>query len=240
MDEPLSNLDAQLRVQTREELLKLQRRLRHDHDLRHPRSDRSDDHGPPHRRDARGEVQQVGKPQEVYDHPANTFVAAFLGSPRINLHTGSVGHDRRSSRFWTPTSVRLRSARRFRAMAALPARRFRSRAWRRDRRISRSCPPTTNRTGRHADGDRHCRHRRIDRLRSFCQHATIGALALMARYRVRAVISRPGRIVTLADQPDRAHLFGPDGVEPGDRGARAAIAPDLLTAINRRRPRSHP
>jgi multiple sugar transport system ATP-binding protein len=35
-------------------------------------------------------VQQVGKPQEVYDHPVNTFVAAFLGSPRINLHTGRI------------------------------------------------------------------------------------------------------------------------------------------------------
>jgi multiple sugar transport system ATP-binding protein len=37
-----------------------------------------------------GQVQQVGPPQEVYDEPANTFVAAFLGSPRINLHTGTL------------------------------------------------------------------------------------------------------------------------------------------------------
>jgi multiple sugar transport system ATP-binding protein len=90
MDEPLSNLDAQLRVQTREELLKLHERLRtttiyvtHDqieamtmgHRIVVMRS---------------GVVQQVGKPQEVYDHPANTFVAAFLGSPRINLHPGRI------------------------------------------------------------------------------------------------------------------------------------------------------
>ena len=91
MDEPLSNLDAQLRAQTRDELLKLQQRLRtttiyvtHDqieamtmgHRIVVMRS---------------GVVQQVGKPQEVYDRPVNTFVAAFLGSPRINLHTGELG-----------------------------------------------------------------------------------------------------------------------------------------------------
>jgi multiple sugar transport system ATP-binding protein len=90
MDEPLSNLDAQLRVQTREELLRLQSRLQtttiyvtHDqieamtmgHRIVVMRS---------------GVVQQVGKPQEVYDSPVNTFVAAFLGSPRISLHTGEV------------------------------------------------------------------------------------------------------------------------------------------------------
>ena len=90
MDEPLSNLDAQLRVQTREEILKLHERLQtttiyvtHDqieamtmgHRIVVMRS---------------GVVQQVGKPQDVYDHPANTFVAAFLGSPRINLHVGKI------------------------------------------------------------------------------------------------------------------------------------------------------
>ncbi|HEU5431757.1 MAG TPA: ABC transporter ATP-binding protein [Thermomicrobiales bacterium] len=90
MDEPLSNLDAQLRVQTREELLKLHARLQtttiyvtHDqieamtmgHRIVVMRS---------------GVIQQVGRPQEVYDHPANTFVAAFLGSPRINLHAGAL------------------------------------------------------------------------------------------------------------------------------------------------------
>src|SRR5829696_8049536 len=90
MDEPLSNLDAQLRVQTREELLKLHARLKtttiyvtHDqieamtmgHRIVVMRS---------------GVVQQVGPPQDVYDEPANTFVAAFLGSPRINLHAGTL------------------------------------------------------------------------------------------------------------------------------------------------------
>ena len=54
MDEPLSNLDAALRVQTRAEILKLQRRLVDDDDLRHPRSGRGDDDGRPDRGDEAG------------------------------------------------------------------------------------------------------------------------------------------------------------------------------------------
>ncbi|MEZ4498603.1 MAG: ABC transporter ATP-binding protein [Thermomicrobiales bacterium] len=108
MDEPLSNLDAQLRVQTREELLKLHERLKtttiyvtHDqieamtmgHRIVVMRS---------------GIVQQVGRPQDVYDNPANTFVAAFLGSPRINLHTGKlVGGAFVGDGFSLPLSSRL-------------------------------------------------------------------------------------------------------------------------------------
>ncbi|MCO5222018.1 MAG: ABC transporter ATP-binding protein [Thermomicrobiales bacterium] len=99
MDEPLSNLDAQLRVQTREEILKLHARLgtttiyvTHDqieamtmgHRIVVMRS---------------GVVQQVGKPQFVYDHPANTFVAAFLGNPRVNLQTGAIRLEADIARF---------------------------------------------------------------------------------------------------------------------------------------------
>jgi multiple sugar transport system ATP-binding protein len=94
MDEPLSNLDAQLRVQTREELMRLHARLQrttiyvtHDQIEAMTMGDRIVVM-------RGGVVQQVGPPQAVYDGPANTFVAAFLGSPRINLHTG---HLRRSA-----------------------------------------------------------------------------------------------------------------------------------------------
>jgi multiple sugar transport system ATP-binding protein len=89
MDEPLSNLDAQLRVQTREELLKLHARLQrttiyvtHDQVEAMTMGNRIVVM-------RGGEIQQVGKPQHVYDHPVNTFVAAFLGSPRINLLSGT-------------------------------------------------------------------------------------------------------------------------------------------------------
>lgn len=90
MDEPLSNLDAQLRVQTREELLRLHARLQrttiyvtHDQVEAMTMGNRIVVM-------RGGVVQQVGRPQDVYDNPANTFVAAFLGSPRINLHAGSL------------------------------------------------------------------------------------------------------------------------------------------------------
>ncbi len=88
MDEPLSNLDAQLRVQTREELLRLHARLQtttiyvtHDQIEAMTMGQRIVVM-------RGGIVQQVGPPQHVYDEPANTFVAAFLGTPRINLHSG--------------------------------------------------------------------------------------------------------------------------------------------------------
>lgn len=85
MDEPLSNLDAQLRVQTRTELAALQRRLgtttiyvTHDQVEAMTMGDRvavlKD-----------GELQQVAPPRELYDRPANTFVASFIGSPSMSL-----------------------------------------------------------------------------------------------------------------------------------------------------------
>ncbi len=88
MDEPLSNLDAQLRVQTREELLRLHARLQTT--TIYVTHDQIEAMTMGHRIVVMrgGVVQQVGPPQQVYDEPANTFVAAFLGSPRINLHAG--------------------------------------------------------------------------------------------------------------------------------------------------------
>ena len=86
MDEPLSNLDAKLRVQMRAEIAKLQRDLgvttiyvTHDQVEAMTMGDRvavlKD-----------GYLQQVDTPQNLYDHPANVFVAAFIGSPSMNLY----------------------------------------------------------------------------------------------------------------------------------------------------------
>jgi len=85
MDEPLSNLDAQLRVQMRREITALQKRLRtttiyvtHDQVEAMTMGDRLAvlNHG---------QLQQAGTPKELYEHPDNVFVATFLGSPRMNL-----------------------------------------------------------------------------------------------------------------------------------------------------------
>ena len=90
MDEPLSNLDAKLRVQMRAEIAALQRELAvttvyvtHDQIEAMTMGDRvavlKD-----------GYLQQVDTPQNLYDHPVNVFVAAFIGSPSMNLFEGQV------------------------------------------------------------------------------------------------------------------------------------------------------
>src|SRR2546430_11222885 len=85
MDEPLSNLDAALRVQTRAEILKLQRRLdtttiyvTHDQVEAMTMGDRIAVM-------SKGVLQQIGTPEKLYTRPANTFVAKFIGSPSMNL-----------------------------------------------------------------------------------------------------------------------------------------------------------
>lgn len=90
LDEPLSNLDARLRLQTREEIRRIQREtgittifVTHDQEEAMSISDRivlmKD-----------GVIQQIDRPQEVYDNPVNLFVAKFLGTPPINVFEGRV------------------------------------------------------------------------------------------------------------------------------------------------------
>jgi multiple sugar transport system ATP-binding protein len=85
MDEPLSNLDSKLRAQMRTEVVKLQRDLgvttiyvTHDQTEAMTMGDRIAVM-------RKGELQQYGAPEELYDHPINLFVATFLGSPPMNL-----------------------------------------------------------------------------------------------------------------------------------------------------------
>ncbi|HIR26547.1 MAG TPA: ABC transporter ATP-binding protein [Candidatus Choladousia intestinigallinarum] len=90
LDEPLSNLDARLRLQTREEIRKIQRStgittvfVTHDQEEAMSISDRMVVM-------REGVVQQIGRPQEVYDDPVNLFVAKFLGTPPINVFHGRI------------------------------------------------------------------------------------------------------------------------------------------------------
>lgn len=93
LDEPLSNLDARLRLQTREELKRIQQEtgittvfVTHDQEEAMSISDlivvMKD-----------GILQQIGEPQTVYDEPKNLFVAKFLGNPPINIFKGSVKNE---------------------------------------------------------------------------------------------------------------------------------------------------
>ncbi len=85
MDEPLSNLDAQLRVQTRSELVSLQRDL--ETTVLYVTHDQVEAMTMGHRIAvmSNGVLQQVGVPQEVYDKPASRFVAQFIGTPPMNV-----------------------------------------------------------------------------------------------------------------------------------------------------------
>ena len=90
MDEPLSNLDAKLRVQMRSEISRLQRKLKtttvyvtHDQVEAMTMGDRVAVL-------SAGVLQQVDSPQNLYDHPDNVFVASFIGSPQMNLFAGTL------------------------------------------------------------------------------------------------------------------------------------------------------
>ncbi|MEM7295054.1 MAG: ATP-binding cassette domain-containing protein, partial [Pseudomonadota bacterium] len=90
MDEPLSNLDAKLRVSTRAQIKNLSHELQvttiyvtHDQIEAMTLADRVVVM-------SKGVVQQVGTPTEIYDNPANDFVASFIGSPAMNLMSGTI------------------------------------------------------------------------------------------------------------------------------------------------------
>ena len=93
MDEPLSNLDAKLRVQMRAEVSRIQRRIgvatmyvTHDQVEAMTMGDRVAVM-------RSGQLQQVAPPQVLYDHPDNVFVAAFIGSPAMNLYRAELAED---------------------------------------------------------------------------------------------------------------------------------------------------
>ena len=93
MDEPLSNLDAQLRVSTRTQIAELQRRLHvttvyvtHDQVEAMTMGDRVAVM-------RLGQLQQFASPTDLYDHPANEFVASFIGSPSMNRFDGTLESD---------------------------------------------------------------------------------------------------------------------------------------------------
>lgn len=94
MDEPLSNLDAKLRAQMRIEIREIQRRLgitmiyvTHDQIEAMTMGDRIMVLN-------KGSIQQVGTPLNIYNEPANEFVASFIGSPSMNINDGEVNKEK--------------------------------------------------------------------------------------------------------------------------------------------------
>jgi multiple sugar transport system ATP-binding protein len=112
MDEPLSNLDAQLRVQTRTQIAELQRRLQvttvyvtHDQVEAMTMGDRVAVM-------RAGQLQQFASPTELYDRPTNVFVASFIGSPAMNRFEATAERDgiRVGSVLLRPSDAQLAAA----------------------------------------------------------------------------------------------------------------------------------
>ena len=207
MDEPLSNLDAQLRVQTREELLRLHARLQRT--TIYVTHDQIEAMTMGHRIVVMrgGVVQQVGPPQEVYDAPANTFVAAFLGSPRINLHAGRLERSANTVSFvadGVAFALPRHLARQAQANGASPEAALGIRP--EDIRVALDGPSiATSKAGLSATVSL------VEPVGSdLYVSATTGNLAWTARAAARLPVV-PGQQIGLALDLQRAHLFGADG-----------------------------
>ncbi|HET8798883.1 MAG TPA: sn-glycerol-3-phosphate ABC transporter ATP-binding protein UgpC, partial [Thermoanaerobaculia bacterium] len=110
-DEPLSNLDAKLRVQMRAEITKLQQRL--ETTCVYVTHDQVEAMTMGHRIAVMnaGRIQQVGTPLEVYDKPATVFVAQFIGTPPMNFFDATVKDGRlEAAKFSVPVPSRLRGS----------------------------------------------------------------------------------------------------------------------------------
>ncbi|BFO19283.1 hypothetical protein SHKM778_56710 [Streptomyces sp. KM77-8] len=223
MDEPLSNLDAKLRVQMRTQISRLQRRLgtttvyvTHDQTEAMTLGDRVVVM-------RQGLVQQVGSPAQLYDTPRNLFVAGFIGSPAMNfLHASLSGGALRTRSATCPSTTvrsgRSRSATRpARSSSDCAPRPSRTRAWHTGRAAPSSPPPWTcwsrwaptrtstsvprrpgddGRTGGTRHGLRRTRHRGR------------GGQQIVARLNA-ATRAREGAPVELRVDMGRAHVFDP-------------------------------
>jgi multiple sugar transport system ATP-binding protein len=206
MDEPLSNLDAQLRVQTREELLRLHARLQRT--TIYVTHDQIEAMTMGHRIVVMrgGVVQQVGPPQDVYDAPANTFVAAFLGSPRINLHAGQLDRAGETVSFHAngvalPLPSRLAMQARGNGTAVEAALGIRPE----DIRVALDAPSAANGAILPAIVSL------VEPVGSdLYVSASTGDIAWTARAAARLPVV-PGQRINLALDLQRAHLFGSDG-----------------------------
>ena len=217
-DEPLSNLDAKLRVQMRTEIKELHQRLKttsiyvtHDQIEAMTMADKI-----VVMRD--GIVEQIGAPLELYDHPANTFVAGFIGSPAMNMIPGT-GAPRRRAGVEFGGGVALPAARgRARRRRAAGALRHAARALR--ARGRPGCPPKSSSSSRPAPTPRcYCRFDGQEVTATFGDRTDC----------------RPGDRIRLAPDLARAHLFDAASGGASSPEIRAGHRPSTRTPHNRRR-----
>ena len=200
-DEPLSNLDAKFRVAMRLELKLLQRRLRtttlyvtHDQTEAMTLADRIAVM-------ADGRIRQVGRPQEVFDHPADRFVAGFIGSPEMNFIEGTVTN-RQDGPFIATTAMDVRPE--GHGLAALEGRV--------GSRLTVGIRPGSIRPVDQADGlnafqgqvevVEHLGTEKYAHIRTEDGVLTVSVLP--------DVVIDEGRNMSFTIQADRVHVFGPD------------------------------
>ena len=210
MDEPLSNLDAQLRVQTRVEILKLHRQLSatfiyvtHDQVEAMTMGDRIVVM-------KEGVVQQVATPQVVYDRPANLFVAGFMGSPAMNFLNVSVADGEaalRSEGMRLPVPARLLEAAGAEAHQELVA----------------GLRPEDLLDGRYGDATLTRLPARVEVVETLGNevyvHLTAGGHQLTARLDPRSSDLVPGQDWEVAVRCERIHLFDPESGRAKANGA---------------------
>jgi multiple sugar transport system ATP-binding protein len=215
LDEPLSNLDAKLRVQVRAEIKELQARMRttmlyvtHDQVEAMTLGDRVAVLD-------RGRLQQVAPPQALYDHPANAFIAGFIGNPPMNLFPARLAGDAAGGGLRLEVvgiAVPI-------APAGVPAERLRAHAGRpltagvrpEALRIAAGAPAagTIPATVEHVES---LGHETLAHVRVGADDAT--AIRLVARAAGMPGFAR-GAAVHLAVDPARVYLFGEDGAALG-------------------------
>ena len=192
-DEPLSNLDAKLRVQTRREIAKLHRDLgatmiyvTHDQVEAMTLGDRIVVMNA-------GRVQQVDTPLALYDRPANRFVAGFIGSPAMNFIEGVVAEGKSPELVSNDGAFRVSLSQ----STAVPPRR-RVVLGIRPEHIEIAAAPASSIAGR------------VDLVENLGNetfvHATVGTHVITARVSVRDV-PHAGEMVDLRVNPDKAHWF---------------------------------
>jgi multiple sugar transport system ATP-binding protein len=193
-DEPLSNLDANLRVQMRVEISRLHQELgttmiyvTHDQVEAMTLGQRIVILNA-------GRIEQVGTPWELYNHPANLFVAGFLGAPKMNFFKGEVA---------SPHTVRLAGGTELALAAAAPA----------------GALVTVGVRAEHlavgSAGGIPAEVRHVEYLgdQSVVYCATpAGADLVAARHAAGSAPPMPGTRITLAADPEACHIFGQDGL----------------------------
>ena len=222
MDEPLSNLDAKLRVQTRSQIAELQRRL--GVTTVYVTHDQVEAMTMGHRVAvlSNGKLQQCASPRELYDNPVNQFVAGFIGSPAMNLLTapltdggaaaGGDGHPaQRGGAGRGGAGPADRARRRHQARAPAPGRRGRqpdgwpAAAGGQRRRQGRGGSPRAERRGAAGGG---ARRRRADARPAGREGDSDGG-TVVARTEGRKSPA-PGQRVTFRVQPDDVFAFHPE------------------------------